>query len=56
MKLERLGEPLGGLCGWSEKGFDKTPGFGLVQLDGIVATNDFLSSVPDMRNHERGKR
>lgn len=56
MKLERLGETLGGLCRWSEKGFDKTSGLGLVQLDGIVATNDFLGCVPKMGNNERGKR
>ena len=55
MVLERLGEALGGFRRRSEQGFDKTSGLGLVQSDGIVAANDFLSCVPDMGHDEGGK-
>ena len=55
MEFERLDEALGGFCGRSQQGFDKTSGLGLVQLDGIVTANDFLSSVTDMGDNERGE-
>lgn len=55
MELESLGEALHGLCRRSEQGFDKTPGLGLIQLDGIVAANDFLSGVTDM-GHDEGRK
>ena len=56
VKPHRLGETLGRLYRRSQQGFDKTPGLGLGQLNRIVATNDFLSGIPDMGDHERGKR
>ncbi len=55
MEFKRRGETLGGLCRRTKQGFYKPPGLGLVQLDGIVAADDFLSRVPDMRHDEGGK-
>ncbi len=55
MEIERIGEALGGLGRRSKQGFDKTAGLGLVQLDGIVTPDDFLSGVTDMGDNERGE-
>ncbi len=52
MELESIGETPGGFCGRSQQGFGKTPGL----LNRVVASYDFLGSIPDTGDDERGKR
>ena len=56
IELEGIDCALGRLGRGSEESLDKTPGLRLVQLDGIVAANDFLGGFTNVEDNQRGER